>query len=140
MKKLISLFFLVSVTACTRDSVQLLNPQSISGVWIESSLRLDTLDFDSFPKDSNAQHEHVLLRSKPFTDASLNPTYPVNPSAIYNYYFKADSVYLYNLYSSLYKFNPYKIQVSSDVRFFDIEKFYTRTGLNKTVLRFERFK
>ncbi|MBN8836425.1 MAG: hypothetical protein J0I09_04165 [Sphingobacteriia bacterium] len=144
MRKLISfvcaLLFFASIISCTRNTVYIPGNGMPAGVWVENSLRLDTLDFDSFPKDTAALYPKVIFKSRPFIDLTINPTYPVNSSTIYSYYYKNDSVYLYSTLSSYFAFKPYHFQLNGSNSSFRVEKFYTRTGLNQSFLTFEKIK
>ena len=132
MKLFTTILFIGLIASCSKDT----NPPSpVQGVWIEKTLRLDTLDFDKL--SSSTDYFTTYFGSKSFIDTSLNPI--INTTFFY-YYLKTDSIYLRNFFSSSLSFQPYKFQISSDQKSLLITKFYTRTGLTLSILEFDRIK
>ena len=128
---------MIIICSCSKNSDSV---SPYQGLWVEKTNRLDTFDFEkgnSF--GSISSYPTVFFRSKPFTDLSLNPNFPINNSAIYSYYVKSDSIFLRNFLSSSMNFPSFRFQFNNDQRSFQIGKFYTRTGL-ASVLEFERIQ
>ena len=135
MKLFTTILFIGLLASCSKDT----NPPSpVQGIWIEKTLRLDTLDFDKI--SSSADYSTTYFGSKSFIDTSLNPKYPIINTTFFYYYLKTDSIYLRNFFSSSLSFQPYKFQISSDQKSLLITKFYTRTGLTLSILEFDRIK
>lgn len=126
MKPVISLIILSLLLSCSKNSI-IIEPQS--GIWIEQSLRLDTLDFDfgnTFGTVDN--NKTVFLRT--------NPGFNSN---IYSYYFKSDTLFIRSFLSSSSLFESYKFQMAVNHKAFEVAKFYNRNGLPAT-LTFEKIK
>ena len=132
-------FFLLIVVlfiACAKvDTV--LEP---TGIWVEQRLRLDTLDFDKGKKFARVNiYQTLFLNGKIFKDSLINPNFPINPSSVYSYYFKPDSIYLQNSISSSSFFLPYTFQMAANLQSFKVARFYNRNVLT-TLLTFERIQ
>jgi hypothetical protein len=135
MKKLISmLLVLACLQACTKKT----SNQLIFGVYVEKSLKLDTLDFD-VNNFADSKEPIVTLKSNKYWDTVLNPNYQVNHSGMLNYKLKADTIYMrYFISSSLY-YKPIKYTLSSNKKLLTIGKFYNRRELANT-LEFEKIR
>ena len=131
-----SLVLLVSCRKHT-NSHHSVNPKSLQGVWIEKTLRLDTLDFDE--SKLTFGDSTVFLKSKVLWDYSISTTYPVQVSSIYSYYISGDSIYLYNFVSSCLCYGNYWFKMNNDQSAFQIARFYRRNSL-PDIIEFERMK
>lgn len=137
MKPLLLFTLLALVIACKKDGKEVnyfADTKSSRGVWVEKSLRLDTLDFDSGPKlETNyANSSSVMFKSKAYIDTTVNPDYLVNHSALYSYYFADTSVnviYMRSMLSPSSVYNRYTFVVSNDRKSFTIQRFYGRNAL-----------
>lgn len=135
--KIFYFVLLISLLACCNKHTTSAINQKPQGVWIEKTLRLDTLDFDK-PK-SIFGDSTVFFNAKIYWDYSISTTYPVINSAIYNYYISGDSIYLYNYSSSCWKcYAKYRFKMNSQTNF-QVTKFYKRNSL-PDILEFERIK
>lgn len=140
MKKILPVLVFVSFmyNSCTKDKQA--NAKYMNGVWIESSLRLDTLDFDKqslmgFENDPSV----VSFRSRPYKDITINPDYPVNHSGIYNYYLEGNKIFMRNLISSSTYYQQYYFAMASNQQSFTVLRFYGRKELADTI-RFDRLR
>lgn len=125
MRKLLVFFlFPILVASCKKEA-----ESSLRGVWIEKSLRLDTLEFDN---------ANFKLRSSAYWDLSQNPNFPINHSAIYRYQLDNDSIRLNSFYSSYSGLFAYKFKLNSSTDLI-IGKFYSRTSL-PAILEFEKIQ
>lgn len=134
---LLIIFCATLVFSCSKKTNN--TSAAIEGVWVEQSLHLDTLDFEkgiAFGK--TGEYDNVFFRSKPFFDATINPTYVTNLSTAYGYYIERDSIYLRNYLSSSLSFKGYSFKINNDGRSFSIGNFYNRTQLTSTLLVFEK--
>jgi hypothetical protein len=123
----------VTVCSCSKSSNSTIE---FTGKWIEKSQRLDTIDFDPpFPGAYDHLNKGFLLRSQPYVDITINPTYPINPSSIFSYYTNGDSIYVYNSLMSAMIYRPYSFQPAGNS--FTIGKFYLRNSLPAQLV-FER--
>lgn len=110
----------------------------LSGVWVEASLRVDTLDFNYMDLiDRGGDNPSVAFKSRPSTDVSINPDYPVNHSSWYDYYFKDNKIFMRSTYSSSSFFGEYDFLMETNQQEFSIKRFYGRKSLPETI-RFER--
>jgi hypothetical protein len=125
---------IITVCSCSKSS----NSPNLAGKWIEKSQRLDTIDFDPPFAGAYDNKQSFLLKSRPYMDITLNPAYPINPSSIFSYYTKADSMYIYNNIMSAMIYKPYSFQ-STGTNSFTIGKFYLRNSL-PAQLEFERLQ
>lgn len=135
MKKLTApLLSLLLLAACNKQKDA---DTPISGVWVETSLSLDTLDFDyNHLIDYGGTYDGITsFRTNTYTDSVLNPVFPVNHSTLYEYYFEGNKNILRfsNLLSSDISFIPYRFRLSADGTTFTIEKFYQRRQLPSTI-------
>lgn len=116
--------------------------KTFSGVWVETTLRKDTLDFeaDKFI-DRNFGYAMVVLNSNTYTDTVLNPTYPVNHSTSYSYYFNepVNEIYMKDILSSNNRFPVYNFTLATNKLRFTIAKFYMRRQL-PAIIEFERIR
>lgn len=126
---LFSIVFLLY--ACAKETAA---PSKLSGIWVEQSLRFDTLDFDNkvFLSTNSDTIGTVQFRCKPFTDVAINPNFPINNSTFYNYYLKADSLFLRNFLSSYSGFYRYSFTMNSE-QSFSVARFYNRNMLPATI-------
>jgi hypothetical protein len=115
---------------------------AFAGIWVETSLRLDTFDFDFGNRvDQGGQFPVADFNTNSYIDTVLNPNYPVSHSTTYNYYFTNDMkrIQMRNFLSSSSYFGEFKFSLSGDKRKFTIDKFYSRRSL-PAVIEFERIK
>src|SRR5258707_15478648 len=124
MRKLLIFLLPVLVASCKKDS-----KGTLEGVWIEKTLRSDTLEFDN---------SNFKLKSASYWDLAQNPTYPINHSAIYRYEIGTDTIKLNSFYSSYSGLFAYKFKFNSPTDFI-IGKFYSRTAL-PAILEFEKIR
>jgi hypothetical protein len=115
---------------------------TFSGVWVETTLRKDTLDFDADKLiDKGSVYTMVVFNSNTYTDTVLNPSYPVNHSTLYNYYFSdgTNKIYMKDILSSNSNFPVYNFTLAANKFRFIIDKFYMRRSL-PAIIEFERIK
>jgi hypothetical protein len=140
MKPIIVLALLLFAGYSCKKEMQ--KSEIFSGVWVESSLRLDTLDFESANLiDYAGENDPVFFQTNTYSDPVLNPSFPVNHSSLYDYYFNKgmDRIYLRSFLSSSSAHNSYRIQLSDDQKRFTAEKFYPRRAL-PDVIEFVRIR
>jgi hypothetical protein len=129
---------MVLICSCSKDSEPVF---SFQGVWVEKTLRLDTFDFEKGKiMTSSGPNTTFYFCTKPFTDPSLNPNYPITNSGFYGYYVNGDSIFLRSHFSSSLTYKSYLFQLNSSNQSFQIGKFYTRTGLTSSMLDFEKIQ
>ncbi|MES2776975.1 MAG: hypothetical protein V4722_22550 [Bacteroidota bacterium] len=136
MKKLFPALFIVMIfvgTACKKTKIDLDN---LSGIWVEKTLRLDTLDFDR-QHQAGLSLPSVYLRSRPYNDPALNPNYPINHSNIYQYYFSGDTMHLRSFVSSSSLYVPFHCELVAGAGAIRIAKFYNRQSL-PSVIEFQK--
>jgi hypothetical protein len=127
-------FSLLLVISCTKKSAII--PTALSGIWVETTLRLDTLDFEiNNLIDNNSGYTVANFSTNSYTDTVLNPNYPVNHSSIYNYYLNTDSskIFMRCMLSSFSGFNQYNFIMQGSQQRFSIDKFYNRRALPATI-------
>lgn len=129
--KLLLFILVAGACSCSKSSSSI----ELKGRWIEKSQRLDTIDFEPPFAGAFDQKKGFLLKSRPYMDITLNPTYPINPSSIFSYYTQGDSMYIYNSLMSAMIYRPYVF--SANANSFTIGKFYLRNSL-PAQLEFER--
>lgn len=125
---------LITIGACKKSETPT-TTEYTGGVWVEKSLRLDTVDFTY----GDVIGPTVYLRSQPYMDTVLNPNYPVTHATMYSYILKCDSIRLRNFLSSSSFFQTYPISFAADKRTFIVAKFYNRRVLPAVIL-FEKIK
>lgn len=133
------LFTILVFIACKKQNN---NNSAFAGVWVETSLRLDTLDFDFGNKaDWGGQYPVVDFNTNIYTDTVLNPNFPVSHSTVYSYFFinNMSSIQMRSMLSSSSYFGEFNFSLSGDKRKFTIDKFYNRRAL-PAVIEFERIK
>ncbi len=129
------LILTVGVLSCSKDKV---SSERLSGTWVESTLRLDTLDFSTMDLiDRNSEHLLVVFKSRPYQDISINPDYPVNHSSWYDYYFESDKIFMRSFLSSSSFFASYGFLMLPGDKAFIVKRFYGRNSLPETI-RFEQ--
>jgi hypothetical protein len=132
------LFIMLFFIACKKQKNS--NTVSFEGIWVETSLRLDTFDFrNGF--GSIEQYPTAKFSTNIYIDTVLNPNYPVSHSTFYSYYFTDNmkSIQLRSMLSSSSYFGEFKFSLSGDKRKFTIDKFYNRRAL-PAIIEFERIK
>jgi hypothetical protein len=137
MKNFYAVLLVSLLVGCSKHTN---NPvsQKLQGIWVEKTLRLDTIDFNT-PK-SIFGDSTVFFNSKGYWDYSVSTTYPVITSAIYDYYISKDSIYLHNYLSSCWKcYAKYWFKINNNQTNFQIGKFYRRSSLSD-ILEFEKIK
>jgi hypothetical protein len=115
---------------------------AFSGVWVETTLRKDTLDFEADKLiDRGSGYAMIVFNSNTYTDTVLNPNYPVNHSTLYNYYFSdgMNKIYMKDMLSSNSNFPVYNFILAANKLRFTIDKFYMRRSL-PAIIEFERIK
>ncbi len=127
-------------SACAKNKTAVAT--AFSGVWVESTLKLDTLDFEYGNLiDWSGQGNVLSFRSNIYTDTVLNPNFPVSHSASYQYYFTGNKtkLNLRNFISSSTYFGEFTFTLSADLKKFTIDKFYNRRVL-PAVIEFVRIR
>ncbi|MBL7722679.1 MAG: hypothetical protein JNK27_00950 [Chitinophagaceae bacterium] len=135
MKSLITILgFLVLLVSCKKQAS---SENEFSGVWVETTLELDTLDFNySNLFDYSGNYDGIVsFRTNTYTDTVLNPDYPINLSTLYQYYFENNGavIRLRDFLSSSTQFLPYSFSLSADKNHITVSKFYLRRQLPATV-------
>lgn len=133
------LFTILVFVACKKQKD---NDTAFAGVWVETSLRLDTLDFDFGNRiDWGGQYAVADFSTNIYIDTVLNRNFPVSHSTVYSYYFTNGmrNIQMRSMLSSSTYFGEFKFSFSSDKRRFTIDKFYNRRAL-PAVIEFERIK
>lgn len=122
------------ITACRKSKNE--QGPGITGVWVESTLRLDTLDFDmQHLMDLSSGYSLAGFQTNSYSDPVLNPNYPVNHSTHYDYYFNhsKDQLSMRSMLSSSTAFQTYNFSMSAGGQRFSIDKFYLRRSLPPTI-------
>ena len=98
--KFLNLFVIVAlICSCNRNATAPATTVS-TGVWVETSLRLDTLDFDSWTSlISSSSIPNIHFRSQPFNDPAL-ASYTINLSNILSYHYKSSDTLSLRYYTS----------------------------------------
>ncbi|MEO7313507.1 MAG: hypothetical protein ABIX01_24200 [Chitinophagaceae bacterium] len=136
MRKLFpAIVFILLGTVCKKPTIA---PLPLSGIWVEKSLRMDTLDFET-QNQGVFSGPTIFLRSSPYSDPVLNPAYPTNHSSIYQYNLVGDTLHLKNFVSSSSLFVPFHCVLSAGSNELRIDKFYNRRSLAAVVL-FEKVR
>ena len=132
-----SIFLIICATlicaGCSKDKKP---KQVFYGVWVETTLRLDTLDFEFATLNGwSGEHSAFNFSTNTYLDTLLNPFHPVNHSDIYEYFFNTtiDEINMKGMLSSSSTFLQHQFNVATDKRSFTIEKFYARRSLPATV-------
>lgn len=120
----VSIIFLTLIFGCKKSKKN----QLIFGVYVEKTLRIDTLDFD-IQNRIDSDEPTVDFLSKPYNDTVQNPIFPVNHASMYHYNLIGDSLQLRSFFSSSTWFQHYKISFSADKQQFTVGKFYNRRAL-----------
>jgi hypothetical protein len=128
--------FAISIMACKKNATHV---PPLQGLWIEKSLRLDSMDFSNTFPSTDENKFSFDLKSRPYIDVSQNPNYPINHSAGYRYYLEGQYIFLNSFYSSSTYYSKYDFQLSDDKRSFTIKRFYSRNSL-PAFIEFERIK
>lgn len=135
MKTLLFALSLLSLTAsCKKNKGS--NTSGLQGVWVETTLRLDTLDFEiNNLIDNSSGYAAVNFKTNTYNDTVLNPNYPVNHSSFYHYYLDSRQTVmnLKSAYSSYSGFFTYKFALQANGKQFSIDKFYLRRSLPSTI-------
>ncbi|MES2776974.1 MAG: hypothetical protein V4722_22545 [Bacteroidota bacterium] len=138
MKKLItaSLTMVFLSLACKKSKPDHL----IFGVWVEKTMRLDTLDFD-IQNLIDATEPTVNFLTKPYMDTVLQPVFPVADASLYNYILNGDktSIQLRSHFRSTLTYDVYPISFSADGRTLNIGRFYRRRAL-PAIIEFEKIR
>ena len=119
MKQLVVSILLSLVISCKKDA----DEDSFKGVWVEKTMRLDTVEFNSI---LSSTHQSLYLRSQ-------SPVISMG----YNYQVKTDSLLLKS-FPSPGPFVSYYFNFNSSKEF-TISNFFMRPGLS-SVVRFEKMK
>jgi hypothetical protein len=137
MRVFIILILIVGcLISCKKDDKK--TSKRLSGIWVETSLRVDTLDFNYMDLiDKSSDNSLVVFKSRPYTDVSINPDYPVNHSSWFDYYFKQNKIFMRSMLSSSSFFGEYDFLMEPNQQMFSIKRFYGRKSLPETI-RFER--
>jgi len=118
-KLLLFLIPLFAISACKKETAS----ENLVGLWIETTMRLDTIDFDN----------GRLYSSTPSFDFRSQPY-----RSLYNYSLQTDSIRLRSIFSSYSGFYSYFYR-REESRRFTIDNFYNRPGLPARI-RFERIR
>jgi hypothetical protein len=122
-KLLFFLFLFFNIIACKKSGT---SSDTLQGVWIEKTQRLDTINFDNLAF-STSNPPTFDLRSQ-----------PAGYSSLYNYSFKTDSILLRSFFSSYSGFYVYYFKQTNS-SLFSISNFYHKPSLPAT-LQFERIR
>ena len=123
-------------------SKQKRNKQAFYGVWVETTLRLDTLDFEFGNRvDWSGDYSALQFSTNTYTDTVLNPYYPVNHSDTYEYFFNntMSQINMRGSVSSSTNFGVLSFALSGNKQRFSISKFYFRRSL-PAVIEFVRIR
>lgn len=126
MKQAALIIILFLLLSCTKNTTSV---STLSGIWVEQTLRLDTLDFELGDKFGTVNGNKTFF---------LNSSSSTNTN-VYSYYFKLDTIRLSSVVSSFAFFGSYKFKMRTNNRFFDVERFYNRNSL-PTTITFEKIK
>ncbi len=133
MKKLFQLIVcLITLMACKKTKT---TEPNLEGLWVEKSLRLDTLNFGY----NNLFGPAMNLLSAPYADTVLNPNFPVNHSGLYSYLIVGDSIKIRNFASSSSFLPTYKFAFIAGGNAFTVGKFYNRRAL-PAVIEFQKIQ
>jgi hypothetical protein len=122
------------LTSCKKGSTGSAN--ALEGIWVESTLRLDTLDFEiNNLIDNGNGYRLINFKTNTYTDIVLNPNYPVNHSSHYDYYLnnQQTTINLRSYLSSYGGFYSYAFSLSADAKSLTVDKFYLRRNLPATI-------
>jgi hypothetical protein len=134
------ILLLVLLFSCNKNKDK--KSTAFNGVWVETTLRKDTLDFEAYKLiDRGSGYAMAVFNSNTYTDIVLNPSYPVNHSTSYSYYFNEamNGIYMKDILTSNNRFPMYSFTLSASKLRFTIDKFYMRRLL-PAVVEFERIK
>src|SRR4030042_2136982 len=92
----------------------------LSGIWIESAQRFDTIDFESWPTDS------VFLLKRGF-EIQNGYLLPKANSGIYKFKLEPDAIRLVNMFSSCECYSQYYFKMYLSNSVFKIGNFYDTT-------------
>ncbi|MBC7875492.1 MAG: hypothetical protein H7Y01_15935 [Ferruginibacter sp.] len=119
MRKLAIFLLTVLLISCKKDESE---DFSHGDVWVEKTLRLDTIEFNSLLASS---FNSMYFRSLQYMNG-------------YNYQVKTDSILLRSFASSSLVFNPYYFNHNSSNQF-TISNFFQRASL-PAIVQFEKIK
>jgi hypothetical protein len=131
---------LVFFFSCNKNKHE--GESSFKGVWVETTLRLDTLNFETNKLiDRGSGYSMVAFNSNTYIDTVLNPNYPINHSTSYDYYFDdtMNKIYMRDILSSYNGFPIHRFTLAADKLRFTISKFYLRRSL-PAIIEFERIR
>ena len=117
MRKMVFFLFAVLIISCRKENAE----GSFQGIWVEKTLRLDTLEFNPLISSS---HQSVYLRSQ-------------QSHIGYHYQVKTDSILLKSFGSSG-GFNPYYFNFNNSKKF-TINNFFQRPAL-PVMIQFEKIE
>ena len=129
----IVVLFLFTLMACSKYNA--INKNILNSIWVEESLKLDTLDFEVANRvDYGGPNYFADFIGKPLFDSAVIPAvYTVN-SFSFDYYVANDKIYILPLISSTTTHQPFKIEISADGKKMTIDKFYRRIGLSASLV------
>ena len=105
----------------------------LSGIWIENTGRIDTIDFDSW----NSGNVFIFRRGSELKNEYMLPKYG---SGIYSYELDHDTIILRNWESSCMCTQPYYFQMNSFDQTFQIGNFYDTVNVSGYLFTFIRIK
>ncbi len=117
MSKMVIFLFAVLIISCRKENAE----SSFQGIWVEKTLRLDTLEFNPLISSS---FQSIYLRSQ-------------QSHIGYNYQIKSDSIFL-KTFGSSGGFNSYYFNIDNSKKI-TISNFYQRPALPATI-QFEKIE
>jgi hypothetical protein len=127
---LLPLVYFALVISCkksTTDSGNILN-----GVWVEKTLRLDTIDF-TINNLVDATTPSFEFKSNPFIDSSISTIHPIYNGTIYYYKLEPNAIELLPMTSSSLVYRTVGFTIANNKNEFTIGKFYIRSSLPDTI-------
>jgi hypothetical protein len=140
MRPLLLLCFLALCCACKKDAVPFTSVFGLKGMWVEKSLRLDTVDLKNIPSGTDFNgRPYLRLGSAAYNDPTASLFYRQHHSNFFSYYLEEDAINLLSGFSSSLIYTKFEFAWGPDRKSFTIKRFYNRKELPDTIV-FERIK